>query len=150
MRILLVARTGARWALPGGRQKENEVLPDTARRELLEETRLQATGVSYLFEFGGARTRHHVFVANIADDAHAMPDNEISRCQWVHITDVARLTTSISTKGIVDILQMVASSRHRGESPRSRRQKAMAFIDNVRRALENDGHLISRTNGRAI
>lgn len=143
-RILLVARTGARWALPGGRQKENELLADAAKRELLEETRLQASSVSYLFQFGGARTRHYVFVADIPNDAIAIPDNEISRCQWVHISDVARLTTSISTRGIIDMLQMGTLSRRRAEMPRSRRQHALAFIENVRRALEEDLHMRSR------
>jgi|SRR6266702_7912855 len=105
--ILLVAKEGARWALPGGRQRLDETLAETAVRELEEETTLLATEVTYLFLFTGSRTRHSVFVAHIAWDAFPVPTNEIARCHWVLPEELKHLPASVPTKGIAELF-----SRH--------------------------------------
>jgi 8-oxo-dGTP diphosphatase len=102
--VLLVARQRGRWAFPGGRQKPGEELGDTARRELREETGLDAISVSYAFEFRGLRTRHFVFSALVGETAEAVPSNEIARCRWVHLDELLSLEASIPTKGIAAIL----------------------------------------------
>lgn len=81
-RVLLVARARSRWALPGGRIRRDEAPVDAARRELEEETRLVATELIYLFQFGGLGTLHNVFLAGVPADAVAQPSNEIARCRW--------------------------------------------------------------------
>jgi 8-oxo-dGTP diphosphatase len=103
-RILLVSREGLRWSLPGGKPEAGEDLRDSAIRELEEETRLHATEMQYLFGFTGTRTCHHVFAARLVKGEHAVPSNEITHCNWVKLTDVANISASVSTKGIVEIL----------------------------------------------
>ncbi|SEK05556.1 NUDIX hydrolase [Paraburkholderia diazotrophica] len=111
--LLLVAKRGGRWAIPGGRRKRDEVLSRAAARELCEETQLTAYRVDYLFQFWGAHTRHFVFAAQLSPGAEARPDNEIARCRWVKLRDVSRLPASIPTKAIVQYLLRSRSSLHR-------------------------------------
>jgi 8-oxo-dGTP diphosphatase len=108
--ILLVSREGSRWSLPGGRPKIGESIYEAAVRELMEETRLCAVSMRYLFAFTGARTCHHVFAAEITAGLSPEPDNEIMHCNWVKFAEVANLTTSVSTRGIIDILALPASN----------------------------------------
>jgi 8-oxo-dGTP diphosphatase len=103
-RILLVARSNGRWALPGGRCKAGEPVSAAAARELLEETRMTDVPLRYIFEFWGIRTRHYVFAAHIPDDVEPIPGNEISRCRWVSVKDINSAWVSVSTRGIVQIL----------------------------------------------
>ncbi|CAB3676337.1 NUDIX hydrolase [Paraburkholderia rhynchosiae] len=103
-RILLVARSNGRWALPGGRCKAGEPVSDAAVRELLEETRLSDITLHYIFEFWGVRTRHYVFAARIPEGVEPIPDHEISRCRWVRVQDIHAAWVSVSTRGIVQIL----------------------------------------------
>ena len=102
-RVLLVARTGGRWAFPGGRQKKGEELSRTAERELAEETQLQPTNVRYAFQFKGLRTRHFVFIARVGNMQEPVPSNEIARCRWVALGALLQLEASIPTKGIAAI-----------------------------------------------
>lgn len=133
-RILLVGKSNARWSLPGGKPEAGEALDDAAARELFEETRLRATGMQYLFAFAGTRTCHHVFVAQLEEGESPVPSNEITRCTWARVTDIGTLDTSVSTRGIVDVL---AIGRNRGVDERSRHQRADAFVQNLRLALHN-------------
>jgi 8-oxo-dGTP diphosphatase len=103
-RILLVARRQSKWTLPGGLLKRGEHLSDAALRELKEETRLSGKSAKYLFQYRGAQKHHHVFSCDVSKRAKARATNEISRCRWVHVEDVPRLTTSAPTKIIVKVL----------------------------------------------
>jgi len=102
-RILLVARSRSRWSLPGGTIRQSESPFDAARRELEEETSLAEAELTYLFQFGGFSKLHHVFYANIRPDASPRPCNEIIRCRWFSPIKIATLSTSVPTRGIVDV-----------------------------------------------
>jgi 8-oxo-dGTP diphosphatase len=103
-RILLVARSQSKWALPGGILKRGEHLSDAALRELKEETRLSGKSAKYLFDFRGRQKHHHVFACDISNGAKARPSNEISKCRWVHPDDIPRLMTSTPTNNIVKLM----------------------------------------------
>ena len=103
-RILLVARSQSKWSLPGGILKRGEHLLDAALRELKEETRLSGKSAKYLFNVRGKQKHHHVFACEISSRAKARPSNEISRCRWVHVDDISRLTTSTPTLDIVNMM----------------------------------------------
>lgn len=47
--VLLVARDRSRWALPGGTIKRLESPLDAARRELAEETAIEALELHFMF-----------------------------------------------------------------------------------------------------
>jgi 8-oxo-dGTP diphosphatase len=102
-RILLVTRQ-SKWVLPGGILKRGEHLPDAALRELKEETRLSGKSAKYLFDIRGKQKHHHVFSCEISNRAKARPNNEISRCRWVHVDDIPGLTTSAPTTDIVKLM----------------------------------------------
>ena len=103
-RILLVARSQSKWALPGGILKRGEHLSNAALRELKEETRLSGKSARFLFDFRGKQKHHHVFSCEISNHAKARPSNEISKCRWVHLEDISRLLTSAPTTGIVKLM----------------------------------------------
>ena len=103
-RILLVARSESKWALPGGILKRGEHRSDAALRELKEETRLTGKSAKYLFDFRGKQKHHHVFSCEISNRDKARPSNEISRCRWVHLDDIPRLMTSRPTTDIVKLM----------------------------------------------
>ena len=107
-RILLVARDRSRWSLPGGTIRRAESPMEAARRELEEETALVQTELTYLFQFGGLRKRHHVFFTDLSEDAAPEPRNEISKCRWFSPNKIATLVTSIPTREMVSL-----TSRHR-------------------------------------
>ncbi|KLU28125.1 NUDIX hydrolase [Caballeronia mineralivorans PML1(12)] len=102
-RILLVARERSRWALPGGRIRRGEAPHEGALRELEEETTLAANQLMYLFQFSGFNTLHHVFFADVEPHASAQPSNEIAKCRWFAPVKIATLSSSVPTRGIVEL-----------------------------------------------
>lgn len=114
-RILLVARLRSRWALPGGRIRRGEAPHEAALRELEEETRLIATELTYLLQFSGFNTLHHVFFADVAHHSVAQPSNEIARCKWFAPVKIETLSTSVPTREIVELFfRHVAAVEHSG------------------------------------
>ncbi|MEI6002572.1 NUDIX domain-containing protein [Paraburkholderia bengalensis] len=107
-RILLVARSRSKWALPGGILKQGEHRLAAALRELKEETRLSGKSVKHLFDFRGKQKHHHVFSCEISDRAKARPSNEIAKCRWVHLDNISDLMTSRPT---TDIVKLVSQRR---------------------------------------
>ncbi|QIN62628.1 NUDIX domain protein [Caballeronia sp. SBC1] len=103
-KILLVARKGARWALPGGRVKTGEAFIAAARRELREETALIAESLVFLFQFRGNSTLHHVFEATVPDDVAARPCDEIAKCEWFQPLAITQLKSSVPTRGTVELI----------------------------------------------
>lgn len=99
--MLLVSKDGVRWSLPGGRPDSQESLVDTARRELREETALEAKSLTNAFQFIGATTVHHVFAATVGKSASPKPRNEIKHLQWMRRDLLEGLTTSPTTRAIV-------------------------------------------------
>lgn len=102
-KILLVARARSRWSLPGGTIKRDESPLEAARRELEEETALLATDLAYLFHFGGFSKRHYVFLSRPGADALPEPCNEILQCRWFSAAKIGTLSTSVPTRGIVEL-----------------------------------------------
>ena len=113
-KVLLVARARSRWSLPGGTIKRSESPLDAALRELEEETSLAGMELTYLFQFGGLSKHHHVFRADIRQDASAEARNEISRCRWFNPGKIATLVTSIPTR---EIVQLFCTHENRAEVP---------------------------------
>lgn len=56
------------------------------------------------------------------------------RCTWAKVTDISDLDTSVSTRGIVDVL---ALNRNYDPRVQSRYQRADAFVQNLREALQD-------------
>lgn len=100
--VLLVSKDGVIWALPGGRPARGEDLSTAAGRELKEETTLSADDLRYVFQVVGATTVHHVFVAGIGKSATPRPSQEIARCRWFSVREMAEIVTSPTTRHIVE------------------------------------------------
>ncbi|MFM0231401.1 NUDIX hydrolase [Paraburkholderia sediminicola] len=113
-KILLVARARSRWSLPGGTIRRSESPQDAALRELEEETSLVGMELTYVFQFGGLSKRHHVFRADVPQDAAPEARNEISRCRWFSPAKISTLVASIPTREIVDLF---CTHANRAETP---------------------------------
>lgn len=96
--------------------KRREAASSAARRELYEETAINAPAVSYLFAFGGLNKRHHVFEVTVDRFTKPKARNEIRCCGWFHWRTVKRLNTSLPTRYIVELAFV-----HCGGGPMRRR-----------------------------
>ena len=103
-RVLLVARARSRWSLPGGTIRRYETPLQAVKRELEEETGLTGIEPAYLFQFGGLSKLHHVFAVKLASDVSPTPGNEISRCRWFSPLQIATLSASVPTRGIIEVV----------------------------------------------
>lgn len=96
-------QSDALWNLPGGRQREGELLDETLRREFLEETGLavEVGRLRYLSESYDRPTATHFLCAVFAvraDRAPRLPQNDahVVDMAWVPRTALAtRLTVAV-------------------------------------------------------
>jgi 8-oxo-dGTP diphosphatase len=102
--ILLVAKLRSKWALPGGKPEPSESMIDAAVREMQEETTLTIDRPRLACLYFDSRAAHHVFEAEVEENAVAKPSNEIRHCVWVKPDEVSALRTSRGTKEIVKLV----------------------------------------------
>jgi 8-oxo-dGTP diphosphatase len=108
--LLVRARRKRRWQLPGGRLERRESAREAARREVGEETGIEArildrTGV-YLRSDG---SRAVVFAACVPDDAEpAGPRHEIDEQRWVPRDEALRLLPRRARRRLADALAVCA------------------------------------------
>lgn len=107
-RLLLVASRYANhseplWNLPGGRQREGELLEQTVRREFIEETGLtvEVLGLRYLAESYDTVSSTHFTsfafaVASSGTPAASGCDAHVVGCEWVPLDELHdRLTVRV-------------------------------------------------------
>ncbi|WP_175777777.1 NUDIX hydrolase [Burkholderia anthina] len=104
--VLLVARSAARWSLPGGTIRRGETPLEAAQRELAEETRLEGLALDYAVQFGGLTKLHHVFVADVPRHLTPRASNEIARCKWFDVERLDTLHASVPTRKIIELLHL--------------------------------------------
>lgn len=98
-----LSRFGEYYALPGGGQRTGEMLHETVRRELLEETGyavapLRLSGIYERISEGRSEGNSHkvyfIFLCRLTGEARRVP-TETDRCQisseWINLRDVQRL-----------------------------------------------------------
>jgi 8-oxo-dGTP diphosphatase len=77
-RVLLIRRKSepfaGKWALPGGYVDENERISDAARRELKEETGVEAAGLEQLYTAGDPGRDPRGWTVSVAHLAQVDPD----------------------------------------------------------------------------
>ncbi|MGU7812823.1 NUDIX hydrolase [Burkholderia sp. AW49-1] len=118
--VLLVARTAARWSLPGGTIRRGETPLEAAQRELAEETRLEGLALDYAVQFGGLTKLHHVFVADVPKHLTPRASNEIARCKWFDVQRLETLRASVPTRKIIELLHLDRFPAHADGPLRSR------------------------------
>jgi 8-oxo-dGTP diphosphatase len=119
-RLLLVQRAAPPqlWTLPGGRIELGEPAADAARRELREETGVEAEIAGFagyreiiLRNGGGAPSQHYVILAFAARwrAGEAKPSPELAAVEWIRPTALRGFET---TEGLADIVATAERLAH--------------------------------------
>jgi len=83
--VLVTARTGGRFALPGGNANRGELRPQALLRELRDSTGLRAHSILYLFDHITPHTAHKVYL--VLAQGTPRPQGELSRMAVVGSPD---------------------------------------------------------------
>ena len=82
-RVLLVRdRDRPSFALPGGGIEADELAISAVARELHEETTLVPSTIAYLFQHGGKRNYHHVFLVDAHGEVNVRGDADVEEFFW--------------------------------------------------------------------
>ncbi len=100
-KVLLVHQTNDFWSFPKGHIENNETEPETAIREVKEETGLNVTidkskrfELSYIIEDLNIHKTVVLFLARLTNNNHLrLQEEEISEAKWVPIDEVANYLT---------------------------------------------------------
>ena len=124
-RVLLVAsrypnHADPLWNLPGGRQAHGELLPETAIREIREETGLRARVVelAYLAESYDGDEHFLCTVFRVAVEGTIAPAGEgdhVVAVEWVPVAELpARLSVGVVREPLVAYLRHMLPQRYAG------------------------------------
>ena len=101
--VLLIERVkGDRhyWVFPGGSVEDGEILSEAAKREALEETSIELTSLTPVFQIQNQGRMDHYFLSHIGSAIPALGNGpERQRCsafnqyilRWVSFTELAML-----------------------------------------------------------
>jgi 8-oxo-dGTP pyrophosphatase MutT (NUDIX family) len=98
------------WNLPGGRQRDGELLDQTLRRECVEEAGLfvEVLGLRYVAESYDSATQTHFasFIFGMTSAGTPTPGSEdphVVACEWVPIADLReRLTVAVVREPLLE------------------------------------------------
>lgn len=113
------------WIFPKGHPEENETPIETAKRELKEETGLEADyfipnntfKLKYNFIFEGVKINKTVefFVGIITNDQYQLDNNEVKEAGWYSLSDAKdRLDYQDTKKVFKEVVNFLQSSQFKG------------------------------------
>lgn len=115
IKFLLIQHQTGHWSFPKGRQEKTETQPETAQRELIEETGIKDFKIlndiyfteKYDFEENGEKYDKEVkyFVALVKNPKVKLLKSELKNYRWVEFDKAMELITYASTKDIFKIAQ---------------------------------------------
>lgn len=85
------------WAIPGGFLEDNEEIEDGAKRELLEETHIEASKITFIGNYGkvGRDTRFRTITAAyytyFIEKPFAKADDDAKNIQWFNINNIPEM-----------------------------------------------------------
>lgn len=129
-RVLLVrTRRGERWQLPGGGLEADETPRQGARREVHEETGLEARILGLTGVYGRSDgSVAIVFTAQVALDAEPSgPRYEILEQRWVRLAKAVRMLPRKSRARLTDALAAAQGAPSAEERRRRERMSALRF-----------------------